>query len=62
MPVYEVPRDLPPRGLSFEALVLDDPQYAMGAFDAYVDISRDYSTWFAVFYRAYQWRCPCEWG
>lgn len=46
MPVYEVPRDLPPHGLSFEAMVLDDPDYATGTFDAYVDTSRDYSTWF----------------
>ena len=25
---------------------MDDPEYAVGAFDAYVDMSRDYSTWF----------------
>ena len=47
MPVYRVPRDLTPHGLSFKAIVLDDLEYAMGAFDAYVDTSRDYSTWFA---------------
>ena len=47
MPIYEVPRDLPLHGLSFEAMVLGDPDYAMGAFDAYMDTSRDYSTWFA---------------
>ena len=46
MPVYGVPRDLRPHGLSFEAMVLGNPAYAMGAFDAYVDTSRDYSTWF----------------
>ena len=46
MPVYGVPRDLPPHSLSFEAMVLDDPDYAMGAFDAHVDTSKDYSTWF----------------
>ena len=39
MPVYGVPKDLPPHGLSFKAMVLDDPNYAMGAFDAYVDMS-----------------------
>ena len=47
MPVYRIPRDLTPHGLSFKAIVLDDLEYAMGAFNAYVDISRDYSTWFA---------------
>lgn len=46
MPVYRVPRDPPPHDLSFEAMVLDDPDYATSAFDAYVDMSRDYSTWF----------------
>ena len=46
MPVYGVPRDLRPHGLSFEAMVLGNPAYAMGAFDAYVDMSGDYSTWF----------------
>ena len=46
MPVYEVPKDPPPHGLSFEAIVLDDLEDAVGAFDAYVDMSRDYSTWF----------------
>ena len=47
MPVYGVPRDPPPHGLSFEAIVLDDPKYATGTFDAYVNTSRYYSTWFA---------------
>ena len=46
MPVYKVPRDPPPYGLSFEAIVLYDLEDAEGAFDAYVDMSRDYSTWF----------------
>ena len=46
MPVYGVPRDPSPHGLSFEAMVLDDPNYATGVFDAYMDMSRDYSTWF----------------
>ena len=46
MPVCEVPRDPPPHDLSFEAMVLDDPDYATSAFDAYVDMSKDYSTWF----------------
>ena len=61
MLVYGVPKDPPPYGLSFEAMVLDDPDYATSAFDAYVDTSKDYSTWFAVFYRAYHRRCPREW-
>jgi len=47
MPIYEVPRDLPPLGLSFESVVLDVPAYMMGSFDAYMDTSRDYATWFA---------------
>ena len=46
MPIYEVPRDPPPHGLSIGAMTLGDPNYATGAFDAYVDTSRDYSTWF----------------
>ena len=46
MPVYGVPKDPPHHCLSFEAMVLEDPDYATGAFDAYVDTSRDYSTWF----------------
>lgn len=49
MPVYGVPRDLPPHDLSFEAIVLDDPNYAVGTFGAYVDMSRDYSIWFVEF-------------
>ena len=44
MLVYGVPRDPPTHGLSFEAMVMGDPDYATGAFDAYVDMSRDYST------------------
>ena len=46
MLVYGVPRDLPPHGLSFETMVLGNLAYAMSSFDAYVDTSRDYSTWF----------------
>ena len=46
MPVYGVPKDPLPHGLSFKAIVLDDPEYAVGTFNAYVDTSRDYSTWF----------------
>ena len=49
MLVYGVPRDPPPHGLSFEAMVLDDPNYEIGAFDACADTSRDYFTWFAEF-------------
>ena len=47
MLVYGVPRDLPPIGLSFESIVLDNPAYVTGPFDAYVDTSKDYATWFA---------------
>ena len=47
MMFYGVPRDSPPLGLSFESTVLDEPTYAMGSFDAYMDTSRDYATWFA---------------
>ena len=46
MPVYGVPRDPPPHGLLFEAIIMDDLEYAISAFDAYVDTSRDYSIWF----------------
>ena len=46
MLVYGVPRDPPPFGLSFESIVLDDLAYVTSSFDAYVDTSRDYATWF----------------
>ena len=46
MPVYGVPKDLPPHGLSFETMVLGNSTYATGSFNAYVDTSKDYSTWF----------------
>ena len=46
MLVFGVPRDPPPLGLSFKSIVLDDSAYAMGFFDAYMDTSRDYATWF----------------
>ena len=45
--VYGATRDPPPLGLSFETIVLDDLAYATGSFNAYVDTSRDYATWFA---------------
>ena len=61
MPVYEVPRDLPPYGLSFEVMVLDDPDYATGAFDAYVEMSRDYSTCFVESSMGPIIRGPREW-
>lgn len=47
MSVYRVPRDLPPLGLSFETIVLDDPAYTASSFDAYMDTNRDYATWIA---------------
>ena len=31
MPIYGVPRDPPPRGLSFEAMVMGGPDYATSA-------------------------------
>ena len=46
MPIYRVPRDPPSLGLSFESIVLDNLAYVMGSFDAYVDTSKDYGTWF----------------
>jgi len=46
MPIYGVPRDSPPHGLSSKTMVLDNSTYVMGSFDAYVDTSRDYFTWF----------------
>ena len=45
--VYGVLRDLPPHTLSFETIVPGDSAYATGSFDAYMDTSRDYATWFA---------------
>ena len=50
MPVYGVPRDPPPYGLSFKTIVLGDLTDATGSFDAYMDTSRDYTTLFAVFF------------
>ena len=47
MLVFGVPRDLPPLGLSFKPIVVDDSAYVIGSFDAYVDTRRDYATWFA---------------
>lgn len=44
-PFYEVPRDLPPLGLSFKSVVLDNPAYVTGSFDTYMDTSNDYATW-----------------
>ena len=49
MLIYGVPRDPPPCCLSFEAVVMGSPDYVTGTFDAYVDTSRDYSTWFTEF-------------
>lgn len=49
MPVYGVSRDLPPHGLSFEAIILGDVAFAIGTFDTYVDTNKDYSTCFAEF-------------
>ena len=46
MPVYGVPKDLPPHGLSFETMVMGNSAYATGSFNAYMDTSKDYSTWF----------------
>ena len=47
MPVYGVPKDPPHHSLSFETMVLGDSAYATSSFNAYVDTSKDYSTWFA---------------
>ena len=46
MLAYGVLRDLPPLGLSFETIVLDDPAYATSSFNAHVDTSKYYATWF----------------
>ena len=46
MPVFGVLKNLPPLSLSLESVVLDDSTYMMGSFNAYVDTSRDYATWF----------------
>ena len=47
MPVYGLLRDPPPHDFSFETIILGNPAYATGTFFAYVDMSKDYSTWFA---------------
>ena len=47
MPIFRVPRNLPPLGLSFESIIMDDPAYTTGSFDAYMDTSKDYANWFA---------------
>ena len=47
MLAYGVLRDLPPLGLSFETIVLDNPAYATSSFNAHVDTSKYYATWFA---------------
>ena len=47
MSIYGVHRDLHPLSLSFESIVLDNPAYTTGSFDAYVDTSSDYAIWFA---------------
>ena len=46
MLVYGVPRDLPPLGLSFESIFLDDPVYVLCSFGAFVDASWDHATRF----------------
>ena len=46
MSVYGVPWDLPPHGLSFETIILGNLAYVTSSFNAYVDTSRDYATWF----------------
>ena len=48
MLVFGVPRDPPPLDLSFKSIVIDNPAYATGSFDAYVDTSIDYATWFVA--------------
>ena len=47
MSVYGVPKDPPPHGLSFKTIIMRNPDYATGSFDAYVDTNKDYATWFA---------------
>ena len=48
MLVFGVHRDPPPLGLSFESIAVDNPDYVAGSFNAYVDTSIDYATWFAM--------------
>ena len=40
MPVYGMARDPPPHSLSFKAMVMGDLDYAIGVFNAYVDMSK----------------------
>ena len=46
MLIFGVRKDPPPLGLSFESIVMDNSAYTTGSFDAYVDTSKDYATWF----------------
>ena len=48
MLVFGVPKDAPPIVLLFKSTVMDYLAYTMGSFDAYVDTSIDYATWFAA--------------
>ena len=43
MPVFGIPRDPPPLGLSFESIAAENLDYATGSFDAYVDTSINYA-------------------
>ena len=46
LPIYGVPRDPPPHGLSCKTIVLGNLAYAMSSFNACVDTNGDYTTWF----------------
>lgn len=62
MLVYRVPRDLPPFGLSFESIVMDDPIYATSSFDAYKIVAWLCRLVCSGLYETYHNRCPYEWG
>ena len=44
--VFVLPKDLHPFSFSFNSIVMDNPAYVTSSFDAYVETSRDYATWF----------------
>ena len=45
MPIFRVPRDLPP-SLSSLVMILDDPTYVMGAFEGFLTVETKYTDWF----------------
>lgn len=45
MSVFKVPRDPPPK-ISYPAMIMDNPAYAIGSFKGFLTVTIDYATWF----------------